>query len=88
MPKKILINLQQLVCGCTIALEMKVGSVQFSHFKSPAISFSRLLLDQCSSFSAKIVFDYLQTSAANAITTCTQLIDIENQILIFTPTLY
>ena len=77
------------MCGCSIALEMKVASVQFSQFKSLATSFSRLLLDQCSSFSAKIVFDaYLQISAANAITTRTQLIDIENQILIFTPTLY
>ena len=45
--KNISINQQHLVCDCTITLEMKVGSVQSSHFKSLPTS---LLLVLCNSF--------------------------------------
>ena len=63
--KNILISIQSLMCDCAIALEMKIGSVQFSHFKSFSTS---LLLVLCNSFSAEIVFDtYLQISAAHTI---------------------
>ena len=48
--KNILINQQHLVCDCTITLEMKVGSVQSSHFKSLSTSFLGLLLVLCNSF--------------------------------------
>jgi len=47
--KNISINIQSLVCDCAITLEIKVGSVQFSHFKSLSTSFLGLL---CNSFSA------------------------------------
>ena len=38
--KNVSINHQHLVCDCAIMLEMKVGSVQSSHFKSLSTSFS------------------------------------------------
>jgi len=41
--------IQSLVCDCTIVLEIMVGSVQFSHFKSLSTSFLGLL---CNSFGA------------------------------------
>ena len=49
--KNISINQQHLVCDCTITLEIKVGSVQSSHFKSLSTSFLGLLLVLCNSFS-------------------------------------
>ena len=49
--KNISINLHHLVCDCAITLEMKVGSVQPSKFKSLSISFLGLLLVLCNIFS-------------------------------------
>ena len=48
--KNVSINQQHLVCDCTITLEMKVGSVQSSHFKSLSTSFLGLILVLYNSF--------------------------------------
>jgi len=69
------------VCDYTIVLEMKVGSVQFSHLKRFSTSFLGLRLVLCNSFSAEIVFDkYFQIAADYAINTPIQLIDIKYRV--------
>ena len=65
-------HFDQLVCDYAIVLEMKVGSIQFSHFKA-CLSVLLVLV--------VLVHDYVNL-AAHAITIPTQLIDIKNQIKI------
>ena len=61
-------NCSILVCDCAIVLEMKVSSVQFSHFESFPTSFLGLLVVLCNGFSESIVFKaYLQILVTHAI---------------------